>query len=326
MHKPLSHAEEESHHLKRVSWEVLTDSTLVLPDRQGVMEFRTFSSGILLVTSSIETRQNIVVDFPHDPNGRHVSAQFFMQGSAKIKLGNGTRANWEQDGAAIIRSDTPGFQLLVPAHQKLKHVCVGMYQHVIAPKLGDQVSEPLETLVFSEGPVDLVDEIAASPALREIAHDLFRRHRNGGVDKILSESLAMRFLGEALDTYDVVLDRGLDGAVSALSGPTPDAAVRALKTMIDETPNRRIAPEAFRDLFGMSQSRLRQAFRDQLHVSVGEYRRSVLLLQARQALLEGRRTIKEISFEAGYGHVGNFTRAYRTEFGENPSDTRRQAE
>ena len=157
-----------------------------------------------------------------------------------------------------------------------------------------------------------------------MALELYERRRPAGLDQLRCESLALRFLADALDSFA----QERDGAPSA-GGPVSaerlqGGAVAALAALIDASPDRQIAADEYPELFGMSERQMRRAFSSVLHVSPAEYRRVAMLRRARRALLTDSRSVKEIGYACGYGHVGNFTRAYRSEFGESPSDTRRR--
>ncbi len=77
---------------------------------------------------------------------------------------------------------------------------------------------------------------------------------------------------------------------------------------------------------GVQKSRLYEAFDEVYGIAPGEYVLKYRLTRARAALLseEGRsRQIKDIAISCGFLRSGQFARAYRSTFGELPSETRR---
>jgi AraC-like DNA-binding protein len=80
---------------------------------------------------------------------------------------------------------------------------------------------------------------------------------------------------------------------------------------------------------GVSERTLEYAFRDALGLSPVAYLIRLRLHQVRRRLLARRRAPTTVSAEAlrwGFWHFGDFSRAYKSCFGESPSETLRRAE
>ncbi|WP_281249781.1 helix-turn-helix domain-containing protein [Marivita hallyeonensis] len=73
----------------------------------------------------------------------------------------------------------------------------------------------------------------------------------------------------------------------------------------------------------MGDGMARRVFRAEIGLTLKAYHRRARLIWARDALGRGE-TVKSIAFACGYTHLGNFTRAYRQEFGESPTETRQR--
>lgn len=79
---------------------------------------------------------------------------------------------------------------------------------------------------------------------------------------------------------------------------------------------------------GVSERTLQQGFRDELHTTPSAYIRSRRLDRIHEVLTDSlpsdRVTVSDVALRWGYSHLGNFAAAYRTRFGESPSQTLRR--
>lgn len=103
--------------------------------------------------------------------------------------------------------------------------------------------------------------------------------------------------------------------------PRVAAAVRAMEEHIEEPLSvAQVAAAA-----GVSLRRLQTLFLETLKVSPHAYYHALRLNVARRSLIETRRSMVEIAAACGFNSAAVFARAYRAQYGENPSDTRRRA-
>ncbi|MFQ6550654.1 helix-turn-helix domain-containing protein [Aestuariibius sp. 2305UL40-4] len=311
---------------KQISWNAADANHLVLPDAQGQMTFQAFQGGAMLTTSSIEVSEPTEIAFPHDVSNIHISAQYFLSGEAEIVMGNGARAHWAPDGASVIRSDTPGFRLRLKVGQTLRHVCVGICRNALMPQLTGALSPRLEATLKVGSAIDIAVPVPPDRAVRETAQELYRQHLVQGIGRMKAESLALGFYAEMLGRFSGLDPR--DPVSSHTNGskiePWQAKAIHALKAELDRSPWVTFAPGEMFERYAMGDQMARRVFQAEFGVSMASYMRSMTLLHARHALMTGTVSVKQVSFDSGYTHTGNFTRAYRQEFGENPSETRRR--
>ncbi len=103
--------------------------------------------------------------------------------------------------------------------------------------------------------------------------------------------------------------------------PRVAAAVRAMERHIEEPLSvAQVAAAA-----GISRRRLQSLFLETLKVSPHAYYQALRLNVARRMLIESRRSVAEIAAAGGFNSAAVFSRAYRAQYGEAPSDTRRRA-
>lgn len=284
--------------------------------------FNVFPGGTMLVTSSIEVNEPTEICFSHDENGQHISAQYFLSGEASIVMGNGRRQYWTQDGTSVIRSDTPGFRLIVEPGQVLRHVCVAMYRDALNGRLDETSCPQLARLMVSDAAVDLAVPVPTDMQTRNTAQRLYQLRAATGLGSVTAEGLAISFLSEVLSGFGQL---ALDDADKNSVLPWQAHRVRQLKAAIDADPGHSFAEGETLERFAMGDQMARRMFQTVFGTTLAAHTRSARLTHARAALSDGTTSVKQISFACGYTHIGNFTRAYKQHFGETPSDTRARA-
>lgn len=276
----------------------------------------------MLVTSSIEVKEPTEICFPHDDSGEHISAQYFLSGEASIVMGNGQRQHWTQDGTSVIRSDTPGFRLIVEPGQVLRHVCVAMYRHALQGRLDEASCPQRARLMAADATVDLAVPVPTDMLVRSTAQRLYQLRMATGLDSVKAEGLAISLLSEVLSGFGKV---ALEGADNSSVLPWQAHRVRQLKAAIDADPGHSFAEGEMLERFAMGDQMARRVFPAVFGTTLAAHTRIARLTHARGKLSDGGASVKQISFDCGYTHIGNFTRAYKQHFGETPSDTRARA-
>lgn len=109
-------------------------------------------------------------------------------------------------------------------------------------------------------------------------------------------------------------------ARAPIQEPRVAAAVEVMTRNI-ETP---LSIEAVAARAGVSPRRLQSLFLEELAVGPHAYYYALRLNAARRLLTETRAPVLEIAVRSGFGGASAFTRAYRGQFGESPSATRRR--
>jgi transcriptional regulator GlxA family with amidase domain len=103
--------------------------------------------------------------------------------------------------------------------------------------------------------------------------------------------------------------------------PRVAAAVKAMEEHIEEPLSiAQVAAAA-----GVSLRRLQTLFLETLKVAPHAYYHALRLNVARRTLIETRLSVAEIAAASGFNSGTVFTRAYRGQYGESPSETRRRA-
>ncbi len=127
------------------------------------------------------------------------------------------------------------------------------------------------------------------------------------------------------------------GALNACSGATgwrpvtnTDRQSRSFPVIsravdyVDSNLGRTISSAKLSDAAASSLSKLERAFRQELGLTPSAYIRARRLHAARRELQSGRsRQVAAVAFDSGFRHLGRFSGAYRSYFGELPSETLR---
>lgn len=75
-------------------------------------------------------------------------------------------------------------------------------------------------------------------------------------------------------------------------------------------------------LVALNEYRLKQGFRELFGKTIHEFSRELKMANAKSLLENRELTISQIAYEVGYLNVSHFTRAFRKEYGQNPSNFR----
>lgn len=114
---------------------------------------------------------------------------------------------------------------------------------------------------------------------------------------------------------------------SAIYDPTPQVSNPAVRRAIDIINAEETADLTVMDVareLGVTLRALEIGFRKQTDMCPSSYLKKVRLHRARAELLASDGTVGQIAMNWGFAHAGRFSRAYRMEFGESPSETLRR--
>jgi AraC-like DNA-binding protein len=102
-------------------------------------------------------------------------------------------------------------------------------------------------------------------------------------------------------------------------------AARKIESLL--TTDITILPPTIKEMsrqFAMSESKLKKVFKTVFGLPPYEYYQKNRMLKARQLLLSGNFSIKDVGYTLGYSNLSNFTLAFKKEFGKLPSEVARE--
>ena len=216
--------------------------------------------------------------------------------------------------------------------------------HVAAGKHFSQPQEGLsESLRIDLSPAYLQELLSAHPQLQKMLELLHNQHRtgellaparmNGKVKNIIHEIYQCKKTGPSLyleikahiysllSAYDEELTLAND--LENIQGSKTEKIMMAVKQYISDYPHiHECSLEKLSRKFLVSPSALKLHFKKHCHMSLGDFVQQQCLLKAKELLLLGIDTIRDISQQLGYTDVSNFSRAFRNYMGCTPNEVK----
>lgn len=149
-------------------------------------------------------------------------------------------------------------------------------------------------------------------AARERLEIFLHEYRAG---RSLEASMALGRVFEALETAESARTQGVPD----------DGLVSRVKKYVMKHLESDLAMPALSRAMGVSESYLRAIFREGAGVSLGNFVRSVRLVQATYLLEQDRLDLGMIAARTGFGSLTSFTRAFRRMYEMTPSSYRKRA-
>lgn len=120
---------------------------------------------------------------------------------------------------------------------------------------------------------------------------------------------------------------GRDSTASAEKDPNPnptdDRRLLLVLMLINENMQRQLVIRELAVAVNLSPGRLAHVFRNELGVSPQRYLNNIRMERAKELLVNGVLSIKEIASEVGIRDVSRFCRSFRTSYGTTPKEYRK---
>jgi AraC-like DNA-binding protein len=149
-----------------------------------------------------------------------------------------------------------------------------------------------------------------SPGLLSVAKTFLNNSYEGGMRLMYAEAQALEFLCEMMRLIGAESGHATS-SMSSHTGCQLDKARRVLSTQFNPSPR-------IRDLarqVGMSESKLRDTFKERFGTTIFEFGLSCRMLHALQLLRGGHLSVTEVAFEVGYNHPTSFSAAFKRFYG-----------
>jgi AraC-like DNA-binding protein len=98
-------------------------------------------------------------------------------------------------------------------------------------------------------------------------------------------------------------------------------AARRAKKLIDDDPTTRISTAALASEAGISRNVLQLVFKQRYGAPIGRYKLRMRMSHAKYLLSTGR-SIKDVAITLHYSSISSFNNAFRTFYGQSPSEWR----
>ena len=290
-----------------------------LPGVRGRMERLELASGLGLYRVDYRAGEDCTLQLDRPTFQQPwIGSIFHIQGRSGMELPDGSHHQVTPERALLVRTDISGTCFRLSRGEQVRHIGVACPLDVLRDHLGGGLPTALKPFVGRYGDTVAVRALHPSSRLRQLATSLFTTHAQGLCRGMKMEGAALLFLSEILENY-------CDSPATETLPAWEEQAFLEIRDAIIDDPGAPLSIPALADRAGLSESRLNQLFQHQEKRSCAEFIRGERLDQAQRLLETGDAPVKVVAARAGYGHVSNFSRAYRARFGEPPARTLRRA-
>jgi AraC-like DNA-binding protein len=222
----------------------------------------------------------------------------------------GNEVVYDQQGVNIYTGAT-NLRMLFPANTERNVVCVRITRRKLESILGDAHREYLHELLRGEGEFFLHEML--SPAMRSILGELKRPKGAKGLEQLFYHSRTLELLYLLLEQLNK-----RTGAPCKTTDPEHIAQIFQAKTLLIRDLSEPPTIAALANAVLMSESQLKQSFREVFGVSIYQYFQQERLERAKQLLSDNNRTVKEVGYELGFTNIGHFSRLFERSFHVKP--------
>ncbi|GAA5127383.1 AraC family transcriptional regulator [Alloalcanivorax gelatiniphagus] len=290
-----------------------------LPGVRGRMERLELASGLVLYRVDYRAGEDCTLQLDRPTFQQPwIGSIFHIQGRSGMELPDGSRHDVSPERALLVRTDISGTCFHLSSGEQVRHIGVACTLDVLRDHLDGELPATLTPFLGGFGEQVVVRALHPSGRMRQLAASLFAVHAQGLCRGMKMEGAALLFLSEILENY-------CDSPVTEELPAWEEQAFLEIRDAIVDNPGAPLSIPALADRAGLSESRLNQLFQHREKRSCAEFIRGERLDQAQRLLETGDAPVKVVAAQVGYGHVSNFSRAYRARFGEPPARTLRRA-
>lgn len=294
-----------------------------LPEGGGIGRFQQLElrNGLTLYRSEFRVVKDCVIGTAIDDRLESLLCNvMLLSGAVRFQAPDGEVHEITPERCLLFRSRDPDIRLLLPAGHVIRHVGVVGRVADLLQRFGDAVPEPLHC--FAEHPPGgvVVRRFPMRPRLRKLVSEIFTTRADDALQQLALEAQAQAIQAELLRCYIEAESAGAGSPVAALWGESVFA------DMLAHLRGDLAQPHSAADLarrFGLSARRIEGLFRTELQCSLADFLRRERMTRARSLMVTERMPVKAAAHAVGYGHVSNFSKAYRAFFGETPGQTQR---
>jgi len=200
----------------------------------------------------------------------------------------------------------------VVAGDKYEFVGYSFSIEMVRAFLGDDVPPSWRKFLADDVESSIVDTLVPTPDIMLLIHQIARNTHVGRVRNIQIEGLALQALASNAALFQVPVS-------TSLTGREEKKIALAREFLLHDMRCPPTLAEMAKEV-GLGARKLSQGFKELYGDGPFSILKDHRLDQARLALLDNVASLKEVSWQVGYGHVSNFSNAYKERFGVNPSE------
>ncbi len=265
---------------------------------------------------SVDSVSGYDIEMMHDPD--LILLHILMRGSAQLQQGS-SKVEAAPAQMVILEGMARSHKRWRGSTQLLMvRLSRSRMEQIVASETGIRISDPLDFGVLQV--VNLERIMTLWNYLVTICRDLNNPHPSfdGPVGRLAERTLLMMLLKVVSNNYKWAF------AADSLRSPAP-YYVRRVENYIREHANKRILTDDLVAVGGVSARSIYHGFRRFRSTTPMAYLKAVRLEFARDALIKGRgrgrHSVTEAAIAAGYTNLSQFSRDYKVQFRESPSQT-----
>jgi len=221
----------------------------------------------------------------------------------------GNEVVYDQEGVSLY-SGGMDLTLLFPAHTERNVVCVRIRRHKLEALLGGLRREYLSEWLRS-GEFFLNE--ALSPAMRRVLGELRQYPEGRALGPLFYHARILELLYLLLEQLNK-----RSYAPCGSTDPIHLAQIFKAKSLLIQDLSEPPTIAALAGSVLLSESQLKQSFREVFGVSIYQYFQQTRLEKAKQLLAENKRTVKEVGYELGFTNIGHFSRLFERAYHVKP--------
>jgi AraC-like DNA-binding protein len=224
----------------------------------------------------------------------------------------GNEVVYDQQGVNIYTGAT-NLTMLFPANTERNVVCIRITRQKLESILGDEHREYLQELLRGEGQFFLHEPL--SPVMRSLLGQLKQQELKQpelkrpqvarGLQQLYYHTRTLELLYLLLEQLN-----NRTGGPCKSTDPEHIARIFQAKSLLIRDLSEPPTIAALASAVLMSESQLKQSFREVFGVSIYQYFQQERLERAKQLLSENNRTVKEVGYELGFTNIGHFSRLF----------------
>lgn len=293
--------------------------TFNIPGVRGRMERLEFPSGIVLYRLEYEALEDCFLDMQGGFSEAWVGSALHIQGQSELICPNGDHHTLNPDVAMLMRVDQHGSRFQLYKGQLVRHVGAASTLSALQQRFGGPLPAALQEFDLPYGDSCHIRTLTPSARLRQLASGLFSQHANGACRELKLEAIANLFLSELIEGME-------EGTATHNVLPLwEEQAYQDILSQVRHSLDGAVSIPSLADQVGLTESRLDLIFKLKNEQTCAEFIRNERMNLAQHLLKTGEHPVKVVASKVGYGHVSNFSRAYRARFGETPARTLRRA-
>jgi AraC-like DNA-binding protein len=193
--------------------------------------------------------------------------------------------------------------MLFPVNTERNVVCIRITPKKLATILGDEHRIHLDKLLRGEGQFFMHEPL--SPAMRSLLGELKQSKGDAGLQQLYYHTRTMELLYLLMEQVNKRTSAPLK-----TNDPEHIAQIFQAKSLLVRDLSEPPTIASLANAVLMSESQLKQSFREVFGVSIYQYFQQERLGRAKQLLSDKNRTVKDVGYELGFTNIGHFSRLF----------------